>query len=168
MPSLRVSLRKLLSQPPTASSGRYLVSSRRRNPQLHLCTQIEFTPHRQLAAHKLGALAHAPQTIVSGASVFIQKLRVNALPIIPDPQPKPPLVIPDFHFDPPRPCVVQCIAQCFPSNPVDFVSQYRMEVTRRALYLHMKLGGIWIQFTAREFCSESGNCTREIVGHCRR
>src|SRR4029077_2606264 len=143
MTSLRVSTRKLFSQPPTPSGGRPVVSSRRRNPQLHLCTRIEFTPHRQLSAHNLGAFAHAPQTIVSGASVFMQKLRVNALPIIPDPQPKLLLVIPNFHLDPLRMCVVQCIAQCFPSNPVDFVSQYRMEVTGCAFYFHVKLGSIW-------------------------
>ena len=38
----------------------------------------------------------------------------------------------------------------------------RMQVSRRAFYLHMKLGSIWIRFTARKFCSESGYCT----GHC--
>src|SRR5882724_6381667 len=84
----RVSPRQLLSQPPTPSSGRYLVSSRRRNPQLHLCARIKFTPDRQLASHQLGAFAHAPQTVVSGASLLIKMPRLNALPIISDPQPK--------------------------------------------------------------------------------
>src|SRR5580704_2753188 len=107
MTSLRVSSRKLLSQPPTPSNGRYLVSSRRRNPQLHLCTRIEFTPDRQLTAHKLGAFAHAPQPLEPGASVITHTLRVNALPIAPDPQPKLPLVIPAFPFDPLRLCVME-------------------------------------------------------------
>src|SRR5580700_4127763 len=167
MTSLRVSPRKLLSQPPTPSSGRYLVSSRRRNPQLHLCTRIEFTPHRQLAAHQLGAFAHAPQTVVFGASLLIKMLRVNALPIIPEPQPKLPFVIPDFHFDPLRLCVLEGIAQCFPCDPVDFVSEDRMEILRGSFNIHVKLGSIWVRFTGREFLTQSVYRQRKIAGHDR-
>ena len=44
----------------------------------------------------------------------------------------------------------------------------RMQVSRRAFYLHMKLGSIWIRFTARKLRSESGYCTGQVVGHRRR
>jgi hypothetical protein len=66
-------------------------------------------------------------------------LRVNAPPIIPDPQPKLPLVIPDFHFDPLRLCVLEGVAQRLACNPIDFGPQYRIQVSRRAFYLHMKV-----------------------------
>jgi hypothetical protein len=79
---------------------------------------------------------------VSGASLFIKMLRVNTLPIVPDPQAKLPLAIPDFRFDPLRLRVLEGIAHRLAGYPLDFVSQYRMEVTRRAFYLHMKLGSI--------------------------
>src|SRR5882762_5241191 len=138
----RVSPRQLLSPPPTPSSGRYLVSSRRRNPQLHLCARIKFTPDRQLASHQLGAFAHAPQTVVSGASLLIKMPRLNALPIISDPQPKLTLVISDFHLDSPRLCVLEGIAQRLACNRV--------------------------RFAGREFSSQSAYRQRNIVGHCRR
>jgi hypothetical protein len=68
------------------SSGSCLVSSRGRNAQLKLRTRIELAPHRQLAAHQLGAFAQATHAVVSGAAAFIEPLRVNAIPIIPQPQ----------------------------------------------------------------------------------
>jgi hypothetical protein len=43
-----------------------------------------------------------------------------------------------------------------------------MQVSRRAFYLHMKLGSIWIRFTARKLRSERGYCTGQVVGHHRR
>jgi hypothetical protein len=78
-----------------------------------LRTRIEFTPHRQFATHQLGAFAHALQTVVSGASLFIKMLRVNTLPVILDSQPQLPFVIPNFHFDPLGLCVLEGIAQGF-------------------------------------------------------
>src|SRR6266849_4546026 len=86
----------------------------------------------------------------------------------PAPQPKLPFVIPDLHFDPPRHCVPERIAQCLPCNPVDLVSQNRMEVPRRPFHPHMKLGSIRVRSAAREFFSQSVDRQREVVGHHRR
>src|SRR2546429_188437 len=82
-------LSQRISQPTTNAVEREcLVSSRCRNTQLNFRTRIALAPPREFAAQKFGALAHAPQPIVSGLSVFIKMLRVNALPVIPDPQPE--------------------------------------------------------------------------------
>ncbi len=105
---------------------------------------------------------------MSGTLIVIQKLRVNPLTIVPHPQPKLPFVIPDFHFDPLRLCVLESIAHCLAGNPIDFVSQYRTEVPRRPFHPHMKLGSIRVRFAARQFFSQSVYRQREVVGHHRR
>jgi len=57
------------------------------NTQIRNCTFNEFrtrialAPHREFAAQKFGALAHASQTVVPGAAVFTQKLRVDTVPL---------------------------------------------------------------------------------------
>jgi hypothetical protein len=94
-------------------------------------------------------------------------LLVNALSVIPDPQPKLPVVIPDFHFDPLRLGVLEGIAQCLPCDPVDFVSEERMEILWGSFNLHVKLGSIWVRFTGREFLTQSVYRQRKIVGHDR-
>src|SRR6266581_3445249 len=137
---------QLLSQPRTPSTGRCLVSTGARNPQLNLRTRFQLTPHRQLTSQQLGAFAHTTQAVVSGALVFIQMLRVNALSIIPYPHPKLPFVIADFHFDPLRLCVLEGIAHGLAGYPVDFVPQDRMEALRGSFHLHLKLRSIWVLF----------------------
>jgi hypothetical protein len=47
---------------------------------------------------------------MSGAPFFIKELGVHTLPVIPDPQPKLPFLVPDFHFDLPRLCVPEGVA----------------------------------------------------------
>src|SRR6267378_4535598 len=89
-------------------------------------------------------------------------------PIISDPQPKLPFVIPDFHFDPLRLCVLKGIAHCFSCDPVDFISEDWMEIPRGSFNLHAKLGCIWVCFTGREFLTQSINRQRKIAGHHRR
>src|SRR6266436_4257221 len=122
--------RELVNQPRVASRGRCLISTRCGNPQLNLRARIEFTPDRQLPAQKLGSFAHAAQPVVSGTSVSIQKLRVNTLSIIPDPQTKLPFVVAEFHFDPPRLRVLKGVTHSFARTPLDFVAKDRMEIPR--------------------------------------
>src|SRR5208282_4536485 len=94
-------------------------------------------------------------------------LRVNALTVIPDSQPKLPFVIPDFHFDPLRLGMLEGIAQCFPCDPVDFVSEDRMEILRSSFDIHVKLGSIWVRFAGREFLTQSVYRQRKVTGHDR-
>src|SRR6266478_5444284 len=139
---------KLMSDWPATSAA---IPSRRRTWSSTARIRIELAPNRQLTSHELRAFAHTAQTVVPGGPVFIKMLGVDALSVIPDPQPKMPFVIPDFHFDPLRLCVPEGVAKCLPCDPVDFVPQYRMEILGRAFHLHMKLGSIGVRFTGREF-----------------
>src|SRR6266550_1216815 len=104
-------------------------------------------------------------------SVRVVRLHLDAsrqcLPVIPDPQPEMPLVIPNFHFDPLRLRVLEGIAQRLARNPVDFVPQDRMKVPWRSFHLHTKLGSIWVRFTGREFLTQSAYRGGKIVGHDR-
>ena len=99
-----------------------------------------------------------------GAPLFLKNLRVDALPVIPDPQAKLPFVIVDFHFDLPRLSVPRGIAQRLAGNPVDFVADDRMQVPRRAFYLHPQDGGIPVSFIGCEFFSESADGQGKVVG----
>ena len=118
-----------------------------------------------MSPQELGAFMHAIQTPMSGAPFFIEELRVHALPVIPDPQPKLPFVIPEFHFYLLRLCVPEGIAQRLGGNPVDFVSEYRMEVPRCPLHLHTKHGRILVRFIRREFFPKSAYGQGQIVAH---
>jgi hypothetical protein len=51
-----------------------------------------------------------------------QEIGVDALAIIPDPQPNLLLVIADLDFNLLRPCVPECIAQRLTCDPVDLVT----------------------------------------------
>src|SRR5712671_7002488 len=164
---VRVFPREHFRQPRTPSSGRCLVSTGGRNAQLNLRARIELTPDSQFTSHQLGAFAHATQTVVPSVAVSIKILRVNALSVISDPQPKLPFVIPDFHFDPLRLCVLEGIAQCFRCDPVNFVSDDQMEILRGSFNIHVKLGGIWVRFTRSEFLTQSVYRQRKIAGHDR-
>ena len=104
---------------------------------------------------------------MSGVPVFIQMLRVDAFSIIPDPQAKLPFAVSDFHFYALRLCVLEGIAHGLARYPVDFVPQDRMEILRGSFHLHMKDGRILVDFTGREFFTQSGYRTGKIVGHYR-
>src|SRR6266700_6142606 len=104
---------------PTARCGRFGVRDGGGNGQLGLHTGVEFTPDRELTSHKFGAFVHTRQTVVSGAPASIQERRINALAVVPHPQPKLPLVVADFHFYSLRVCVSECITQRLASDPVD-------------------------------------------------
>jgi len=90
--------------------------------------------------YKFGAFVHAIQAPMAGAPFSMKKLRVHTLPVIPDPQPKLPFVIADFHFDVPSLGVPEGVAHRLACNPVNFIAEYRMEVPRRAFHLHTQEG----------------------------
>src|SRR5438477_6075438 len=94
------------------------VGNRTWNAQLHLRARSDFAPHLKFGADLLGALAHAGQTPVSVAS-RVQEVRVNALSIIPDTQPKKTFAVRDLRFDFPCPRVTERIAQRFARNAVN-------------------------------------------------
>src|SRR5215470_8103375 len=121
---------------------RFSVSNRARNGQFGFSTGIEFTPDRQLRPDKFGALVHARQTVVSDAPAFTKNLRINPLSVVPDPQSKLSLLIANFHLDPSRLCVLECITQRLACNPIDFVPEERNEIPRCTLHIHDKFGTI--------------------------
>jgi len=110
----------------------------------------------------------AMQAKVSGAPVSAENRWVDALSVIPNPHSKLPFVIPDFHFDLSRVCVLECIADSLGGNAVDFVSENRMKVSRCAFHRHAKYGGILAGLGSREFLSEGADGDGKIVGHHRR
>jgi hypothetical protein len=93
------------------------------------------------------------QSKVPWARLLAKNLRVNPLSVVPDPQPKLLCVIVDFDFDLSRLCVAECIAQGLACNPVDFVPQNRMEVSRRTFYRHTEKDRIRDRSIGREFFS---------------
>ena len=93
----------------------------------------DLAPNIESRADLLGALAHAWQTPVSIAS-RVQELRVDALSIIPDAQPKKAFAIRDVGFDLACLCVAERIHQRFARDAVDIVAEDGMQLPRRALY----------------------------------
>src|SRR5580704_17648876 len=104
------------------------------------------------------------QSKVPWARMPAKNLRVNPLSVVSDPQSKMSCVIVDFHFDLSRLCVSECIAQGLACNPVDFVPQNRMEVSRRAFHRHTKKGGFRDRSIGLEFFSESAFGHGKVVG----
>src|SRR6202167_5389822 len=96
--------------------------------------------------------------------LLAKNLRVNPLSVVPDTQPKLSCVVVDFHFDLSRVCVAECIAQGLACNPVNFVPQNRMEVSRRTFHCHTKKGGIGDRSIGLEFLSESAYGHGKVVG----
>src|ERR1700675_5058228 len=78
--------------------------------QLDLRTGIEPNRDSQLAPHKFGPFLHPSQAEVAGASTPTKHLLIDALSVVQDPHPKLPPFMPDFHIDPPRLRVPECIA----------------------------------------------------------
>jgi hypothetical protein len=90
----------------------------------------------KLAPRKFRAFVHSGQAMVPLAASFTQNLRIDALSIVPDPHSKLPSVVLDLHFDPPRLCVLERIAQRFDGDPIDFVPDERSQFPRCAFQLH--------------------------------
>jgi hypothetical protein len=91
---------------------------------------------------------------MAGAPFSAKNLRVNALAIIPDPQPKLPVAVADFDLDVSRVCVPKCIAQSLAGNPVDFVAKVRMETPWHALHPHPENCGRRIGSDCCKFLSD--------------
>src|SRR5262249_16836564 len=99
---------------------------------------------------------------MSGASAGLKNLRVNALAVITDAQPKLPLVITDFHFDSRSPRMPEGVAYGLSRNTIDIVADNRGEVTRCAFDIHPKLGRVRAALIC-EFRSEHANRPRQVV-----
>src|SRR5262249_34068000 len=97
--------------------------------QLDFGARAGFTPDRQLRAGQLGTLVHARQAVMARASACREDLRVDALSIVAESQPKLPFVVMDIHFDMPRAGVAECVAQRLARNPVDFVPYDRRQAS---------------------------------------
>ena len=69
---------------------------------------------------------------MSDTPLCSQKVRVDALAIIPDPLSKLPLVIAQFHFNLLRLGMSECIAQGLARDLVDFVTHDRVQSARCA------------------------------------
>src|SRR5216684_1755216 len=149
---------------PTARNRQFSVCDGGRNGHFSLRAGVEFTPDRQLASLKFGAFVHTRQTIVSGAPASIQDRRINALAVVPYPQPKLPLVVANFHFDPLRVRVAECITQRLTGNPVDFVPRQRSEIARHALHEHPAGGRILAGWSGCEFFSKGADRLGNVAG----
>src|ERR1700761_3348918 len=75
------------------------IAERGRKAQLDLRSRIRRTPDRELTANKLGPLAHAAQAIVPHLPTVGERLRIDALAVIPNLQPKLTLIEMKLHFD---------------------------------------------------------------------
>src|SRR5439155_14486653 len=141
-PALMASSSSFSPEHRAARNGRYCVRNGGGNGQLGLRAGIELAPNSQLPSDSLGAFVHAGQAVVASLPLSAEKLRVDAFSIVADPQPKLPLAIPDFNFDPARVRVPECIAHRLDCNPVGLVTGERREVTGCAFHQHLKVGTI--------------------------
>ncbi len=73
---------------------------------------------------------------MSGAPICSKNFGINPFSVIPNTQPKLPVVIVDFNFDLLRLRMPKCIPQRLACNPINFVPMDRMEILRCALQLY--------------------------------
>src|SRR5215469_5355891 len=92
--------------------------------------------------------------MVPGASPCLENRPINALSVVPDAQPKPPLLIADFHVDPLCLGVREGIAHRLACNPKDFVPDERRKIPRRSFHVYAELGTS-ADLIRREFGGES-------------
>ena len=59
--------------------------------------------------------------------------RINALSVIPHPQPEALIVITDFDLDLLGVCMKKSVSECFCSNLIHFVAEDGMQISRLAL-----------------------------------
>jgi hypothetical protein len=100
---------------------------------------------------------------MSGLPVSDKKLRVNAFPVVRNPQPEFRFVVPEFHFDLARLRVPEGVAQRLGSNPVDFVAEDRMQIPWRAFHRYLKDGSILVGPVGRELFSDGPYGNREVI-----
>ena len=80
-----------------------------------------------------GALPHARQAEVSLSALLRENRRINALSVIPHPQPEAFIVITDFDLDLLCVCMKKSVPECFGSNLIHFVAEDGMQISRLAL-----------------------------------
>src|SRR6185369_17389528 len=105
------------------------ISNIARDAELDLRAGIDPAPDLQPSAHIFSPLAHAGQAEVPGG-LPPDGLLVQALPIIADPQAELPLVVLQFHCDPPRPRVPEGVAQCLARDAVRLVAHDGVQIAR--------------------------------------
>ena len=140
----------------------------RRNDDLDLRTGFRRSPDGQLAAHQLGALAHAMEAEVPRTPLRRQERRLDTLAIVSDPQSKLLLIIAEFHFDLLRLSMSECISQGLTRYPIDIVAHDRVQVPRRAFHLDMQSDGGGSACCGCELFSESGDRLGKVIALDRR
>src|SRR5262249_12830572 len=101
---------------------------------------------------------------MSGAPLA-ENLRVYTFAVIPNPQTQITLIILYLHLDAPSLSVVECIAQRLACNPINVITQDRIEVTRRALDRNIKVSSTWNSLLSCELFAQSLNRYSQIVGN---
>src|SRR5204863_5931376 len=97
----------------------------------------------------------------------VKHLLIDALSVVQYPQAKLPPFIMDFHLDPPRLCVPECVAHCLAGNPVDIVPDDWSQGQGCAFHVHTKLWTILAGITGSERLSERDDRPGKVVGQNR-
>src|SRR5271157_1890290 len=122
---------KCLRQPRTFSSGR--VGDAGRNAQFHFGPCLDFAPHGQLTSNNGGAFAHAGQSVMTLPALSRENHRIDALSVVPHPQPEALIVITDFDLDLLCVCMKKGVSERFGSNLIHFVAEDGMQISRLTL-----------------------------------
>src|SRR5208337_3486757 len=122
---------KCLRQPRTSTSGR--VGDAGRDSNFHFRSCIDFAPQCQLASYECGAFPHARQAVMTLPALSRENRCINALSVIPHPQPEALIVIADFDLDLLCVCMKKGVPECFGSNLIHFVAEEGMQISRLAL-----------------------------------
>ena len=143
------------------------VGSVSRNAQFHFGAGFWLAPHHQLASYGIGAFPHAGQAKVSLAPMPRQNRLINAFTVIPHAHPELLMVISDFNLDLPSRGVTKRVAESLSGNPVDFVTQDRMQLSRFAFNGDAKCRRAADGWIICEFLAERIDGPCEIVRlHC--
>ena len=138
-----------------------------RNAQFYFGARVNFTPNYQFAPDQFGAFPHAGQAKVPFAPASRQNRLINAFTVILQAHPELLIVIPDFHLDLLCRSVVECVSESLSGNPVDFVTQDRMQLSRFAFNGDAKCRRAANGWIICEFLSELIDGPCEIVRlHC--
>src|SRR5271166_791821 len=122
---------KCLRQPRTPTIGR--VGDAGGKSQFHFGPGINLAPYCQLASYECGAFPHARQAVMALAALSRENRRINALSVIPHPQPEALIVITDLDLDLLCVCMKKGVPECFGSNLIHFVAKDGMQISRLAL-----------------------------------
>src|SRR5271165_1996276 len=101
--------------------------------QFHFGSRVDFAPNGQLTSNNGGALPHAGQSVMSLPALSRENRCINALSVIPSPQPEALIVITDFDLDLLCVCMKKGVPECFGSNLIHFIAEDGMQISRLAL-----------------------------------